>query len=101
LSATAIFGAASAAQASGSKNDADKGGARKGPQGQAQGAPSAWRGRPSSVHAYVPRSRLDRLRGRSSSAYAPVPKSRLKPEEGVNTAPAHSSKPPEGGSGKQ
>jgi hypothetical protein len=60
LAAAAIFGAASAAQA-GSKDDADhSGGARIGPMGQALGAPSAWRGRPSSAYAYVPRSRLDR-----------------------------------------
>lgn len=110
LAAAAIFGAASGAQAGGSRDDADQtGGARIGPLGQAQGGPSAWRGRPSSIYAYVPRSRLDRryFRGRPSSAYAYVPRSRLgrqwRYEEEMSRANAgepHSSKPPAGGSGK-
>jgi len=66
LAAVAIFGAIPAAMAEGgSKNDADSpsasgGGHRIGPLGQPMGGPSAWRGRPSSIYAYVPRSRLDR-----------------------------------------
>jgi hypothetical protein len=66
LAAAAIFGAASAAQAEGgSKADPDSttavgGGSRIGPLGQPLGGPGAWRGRPYSVYAYVPRSRLDR-----------------------------------------
>jgi len=109
LAAAAIFGAASAAQAGG-RDDADQsGGARIGPLGQPLGGPSAWRGRPSSIYAYVPRSRLDQryFRDRPSSAYAYVPRSRLERQryygEGIGRAPAeehHSSKPPAGGSGK-
>lgn len=64
LAAAAIFGAVSAAQAGG-RDDADAGGGgshgfRIGPLGQQMGGPTAWRGRPSSVYAYVPRARLDR-----------------------------------------
>jgi hypothetical protein len=64
LAAAAVFGAVSAAQA-GSRDDGDAGGGgsygfRIGPLGQPMGGPTAWRGRPSSVYAYVPRARLDR-----------------------------------------
>jgi hypothetical protein len=64
LAAAAMFGAVSVAQAGG-KDDADAGGAsgpsgfRIGPLGQPMGGPMAWRGRPSSVYAYVPRARLN------------------------------------------
>jgi hypothetical protein len=60
LAAAAIFGAASAAQATGDADAEHYGGFRIGPMGQALGGPSAWRGQPSSAYAYVPRSRLDR-----------------------------------------
>jgi hypothetical protein len=63
LAAAAIFGAASAAQAGSRDEDAGGGssyGFRIGPLGQPMGGPMAWRGRPSSVYAYVPRARLDR-----------------------------------------
>src|SRR6516164_3639710 len=79
LAAAAIFAGAAAAQA-GSRDDANQaGGARIGPLGQPLGGPSAWRGRPSSIYAYVPRSRLDQryFGDRPSSAYAYVPRSRL------------------------
>jgi hypothetical protein len=66
LAAAAMFGAVSAAQA-GSKSDGDSAGAssgssgfRVGPGGQPMGGPMAWRGRPRSVYAYVPRAGLDR-----------------------------------------
>jgi hypothetical protein len=36
------------------------GGIRVGPLGQPLGGPWAWRGRPPSIYAYVPRSRLNR-----------------------------------------
>lgn len=61
ISAFIVFGVASAAQA-GSKDDEppSSGGYRIGPLGQPMGGPYAWRGRPSSIYAYVPRSRLNR-----------------------------------------
>ena len=65
LAAAAMFGAVSAAQASGgSRNDGAAAvgssyGFRIGPLGQPMGGPSTWRGRPPSVYAYVPRHRLD------------------------------------------
>jgi hypothetical protein len=64
--AAAILAAVSSAQA-GSRNFGDQGegssgqwGYRIGPLGQPLGAPYAWRGRPSSVRAYVPREELNR-----------------------------------------
>jgi len=66
LAAVVIVGAAPAAMAEGgSKADPDSptavgGGFRIGPLGQPLGGPWAWRGRPPSIYAYVPRSRLDR-----------------------------------------
>jgi len=61
LSAFIAFGVASAAQA-GTRDDESpsSGGFRIGPLGQPMGGPYAWRGRPYSIYAYVPRSRLNR-----------------------------------------
>jgi hypothetical protein len=66
VAAAALFAAASAVQAA-SKNDGDSAGAvsgpfgyRIGPLGQREGGRMAWRGRPRSIYAYVPRARLYR-----------------------------------------
>jgi hypothetical protein len=65
VAAAAIFGAISVAQA-GTRDDGTQGeasgtyGSRIGPLGQPLGGPMAWRGRPSSIYAYVPRARLNR-----------------------------------------
>ena len=65
VAAAAIFGAISAAQAGG-RDDGTAGeatstyGSRIGPLGQPLGGPMAWRGRPTSIYAYVPRARLNR-----------------------------------------
>ena len=80
VAATAIFGAISAAQAGG-RDDGTAGeaatstyGSRIGPFGQPLGGPMAWRGRPASIYAYVPRARLDR---RWIYSYAYAPRARL------------------------
>jgi hypothetical protein len=92
LAAAAIFSAASAAQAGGSKNDADQ-----------PGDPHM--SRLGHAYAYVPRYRFERRSFRGTYAY--VPRSRFErrwyDEQGIGraaTGQPHSSKPPEGGSGK-
>jgi hypothetical protein len=66
LAAASLLAASSAAQA-GDKYDGDSphlvgAGYRIGPLGQRLGGLRAWRGRPRSIYAYVPRARLDRRR---------------------------------------
>jgi hypothetical protein len=66
VAAAAILGAISPTQA-GSRDFGEQGegssgmwGYRIGPLGQPLGGPEAWRGRPPSVDAYVPRAELNR-----------------------------------------
>jgi hypothetical protein len=79
VAAAAMFGAISAAQAA-DRDDGTRGegvgsyGYRIGPLGQPLGGPMSWRGRPSSIYAYVPRAQLNR---NWIYSYAYAPRSRL------------------------